>query len=318
MRLLLSIATVTLLAFAVACGSASRSGYALDVGDDADAGNLYLQSGGDAAVAVLDAFIEQNRVAVHVVTLSCEGQCAQVQAVAIGGNPPYTFVWSDGTKGATRSLCPSTTSSFDVTVTDTATSGELARPSQTARASVTADVLACPDAGAPIVPDASCADGSATTVPGLPETLALDTTGPVRYFAGGASLPAGRYRVEYVDGCMSYGPIAAWGWAIHTGMVPGNYWLTGMPYSGDCVLVGANSSNVVAVLPGTTNPPPGLATYQACVDANHAMDAPLDFDFAGGPLGMLVEDGLPYDDVGGQGDGGVTPTWKLSPVGVCP
>jgi hypothetical protein len=129
----------------LACGSHGSS-YALDVGGD-DAGSLDL---GDAVAGTsgpLDAQIQQNHVDVKVVRVGCVGRCATVQAVATGGNPPYAYVWEDGSTDPTRVLCPSADASYLVTVNDTAKGGELGRASQTARASVTADVTSCPDAG---------------------------------------------------------------------------------------------------------------------------------------------------------------------------
>lgn len=302
-----------LLALFVACGGASNRGYSLTVGgDDAGAGAF---NGGDASpVPDLDAYIEQGQVAVKLVTLSCAGDCATVQAVGTGGHAPYTYRWEDGSTNSVRRLCPTADAAYAVTVTDTGETGEFPRPEQTAHASLTANVLACPDGGSTCAPDAA-------TVSGLPETLAIDTTGSVQYFAGGAALPAGRYRVTYVDGCMQYGGdiagVEQWGWTIDTGSVAGNPALSGSPYSGECVLVGAASGDVVAALPGTTNPPPGIASYADCVSANKAMDAPLDFDFAGGKLGLFVEDLLAGDDVGGQSMGGVSPTWRLTALAAC-
>jgi hypothetical protein len=298
----------------VACGGADNRGYSLIVGGDEGGAGPF--SGGDAAVAAdLDAYIEQGQVAVKIVTVSCSGDCVTVEAVGTGGHAPYTFRWEDGSNDAVRRVCPAADTGYAVTVTDTGAMGEFPRPPQTARASVTANVLSCPDGGATCVLDA------AAVVSGLPQSLAIDTTGSVEYFANGASLPAGRYRIEYVDGCMQYGGdianVMQWGWTIHTGPLAGNPALSGSPYSGDCVLVGATSADVVAVLPGTTAPPPGIATYADCVTSNKAKDAPLDFDFAGGKLGLFVEDLLAGDDVGGASAGGVSPTWNLTALGAC-
>jgi hypothetical protein len=57
--------------------------------------------------------------------------------------------------------------------------------------------------------------------------------------------------------------------------------------------------------------------YADCVAANRAMDTPVDFDFAGGKLGVFNEDRFPNDDLGGESDGGVSPTWKLSALSTC-
>jgi hypothetical protein len=105
---------------------------------------------GDASGAEggLDAYIAQGKVAVKLITLSCAGSCATVQAVGTGGSPPYSYIWENGTTNPVRQICPTADTGYSVSVTDTGESGELSRPSQTAKASVTADVLDCPDAGA--------------------------------------------------------------------------------------------------------------------------------------------------------------------------
>jgi hypothetical protein len=157
------------------CGSNRTASPVGEVGIYEDGG--VFESSDASAGEPLDAYIAQSDIAVKVVTLSCAGACAMVQAVGIGGHPPYTFAWDDGTTGATRRLCPSSSATYDVAVTDTATTGEIARAASTAHASVTADVLACPDAGSP--PDASpdaTASTCAATAPLLEgcETISLD------------------------------------------------------------------------------------------------------------------------------------------------
>jgi hypothetical protein len=85
---------------------------------------------------------------VTFVTLRCAGSCADVEAVATGGNPPYDFSWEDGTTSATRQVCPTSSTRYSVTVSDTGTTGELGQPSQTVQVPLSADVIACPDGGA--------------------------------------------------------------------------------------------------------------------------------------------------------------------------
>jgi len=90
---------------------------------------------------------------IEIVTVSCAGECADVRAVARGGNPPYTFAWNDGSTDPDRELCPDATTSFDVTATDTpivADEFNYEGASKTAR--VTANVLECSDDGG--IPDA--------------------------------------------------------------------------------------------------------------------------------------------------------------------
>jgi hypothetical protein len=128
-----------------ACGgTAGGPHYNLLTGSDAEGGIF----AGDAGLpGPLDASIEENHLKVELITLSCPGECAEVEAVATGGHPPYTFAWEDGSTHPIREVCPTSNASYRVEVTDTGATGELSRPSETAQASLTADVLACPDGG---------------------------------------------------------------------------------------------------------------------------------------------------------------------------
>src|ERR1700722_15221218 len=126
------------------CGNRGSTD-SLSVGsDDIDGGSF---AEGDAtASSALDASIEENHVTVTIVTLSCGGACADVQAVATGGHPPYTFAWDDGSTSASRQLCPTSDASYHVKVSDTATTGEFPRAAQSVQVPLTADVLgSCPD-----------------------------------------------------------------------------------------------------------------------------------------------------------------------------
>ncbi len=127
------------------CGSGGNPGYAIDVGGD-DSGGLQITAS-DASVTALDAYVEKGQVAVSIFTVGCSGSCAKVQAVGTGGNPPYAFRWENGSTNPVREVCPTADTRYSVTVTDSPSSGEVSRPSQTAQASVTADVLGCSDAG---------------------------------------------------------------------------------------------------------------------------------------------------------------------------
>jgi hypothetical protein len=130
-----------------ACGG-TRSNFNLPVGSDETDGGAFL--GSDAGGAdPLDATIQENHVAIKIVTLSCEGDCADVQAVATGGRPPYVFAWEDGSISPTRKVCPTASTSYQVKVTDSAVTGEVPRPAETVTVPLTADVLACtgPTAG---------------------------------------------------------------------------------------------------------------------------------------------------------------------------
>jgi hypothetical protein len=128
------------------CGSTRADGPPGEVGTYLPDSGTFA---GDDATAALDVAVQdEHRVEVHVVAVSCQGACVSVEAVASGGHPPYTFAWSDGSRAATRLLCPQADTTYAVTVTDTGSVGELARPAATASASVAAEVLgACADGG---------------------------------------------------------------------------------------------------------------------------------------------------------------------------
>jgi hypothetical protein len=62
-----------------------------------------------------------------------------------------------------------------------------------------------------------------------------------QYFAGGADLPAGRYRLTYLDGCFNYGvPVATYGWTVHASKAAGF----------GCFLIGADGMTLMPT-PGT-------------------------------------------------------------------
>ena len=140
-----SHAVVVLLALA-ACGRSVQTD-TLDVGTD-DGGSPGIALTGDASGGgPLDVIIAEKHVAVTFVTLSCADGCADVLAVPSGGTPPYTFAWKDGPTAAARHVCPTSTTIYEVTVHDTATTCEVPHPAGMASASLTADVIACPDGG---------------------------------------------------------------------------------------------------------------------------------------------------------------------------
>jgi hypothetical protein len=137
-------AGLVLFGLTLRCGGSRQDLYSLPVGADDDGG---IFAGSDAATGPLDAQIQQNHVAVTFVTLSCAGACATVAVVASGGNPPYSFQWSDGATTQTRQVCPTATTSYDVTVKDSGSTGEVQLPAQMVDRPLTASVLACPDGG---------------------------------------------------------------------------------------------------------------------------------------------------------------------------
>lgn len=129
--------------------------------------------------------------------------------------------------------------------------------------------------------------------------VAGDVRGAMRMWNGGAPLPAGRYRVTYVDGCMKYA--AEQGWTVNA--------YAGAPDS--WVVVGPGVAPTT-VPPGTVGYAPGAGAFAAfddCVAANHR-DAPLELDFGGGPLGVRLIDSPYTDNV--DGVDGRSPTWRLT------
>jgi hypothetical protein len=291
-------AGVLLAMAAVACGSNGGDLYSLPVsGDDEGGGGTF--PGSDAASGAFDASIEQNHVTVKIVRLSCAGPCADVEAVATGGQPPYTFVWDDGSTSASRQLCPASSTSYFVKVTDTATVGELAQAAQTVQVPLTADVIACPDGGATEAGASGdggiCDDGAGVT---LPVDLTPDINDNAEtYFAGGASLPAGQYRVSYVSGCIRYDPTIYF-WAVNGG-ITFEYWIAG-----------ATSADEIQVAPGVVSLA-GDTSFDDCVATSEGLFA--DITFAGGKLGIFNNDFKPADNVPGTGG---NPTWRLDRL--CP
>jgi hypothetical protein len=153
----------------------------------------------------------------------------------------------------------------------------------------------------------------------LPEDKTVDLAGNLQLFVGGATLPAGRYRLSYVDGCNIYS-------VLGTKSVSGK---------GNCALVDENGA-YIADTPGTVALVPvgvisladgylipAYSTYDECVAAN-CEPPPLDFDFAGGKLG--VKSNPPSVDtaslglviLGGESEGGRNPTFRLTRLDPCP
>jgi hypothetical protein len=190
---------------------------------------------GDAGVSrALSAHIEQDHAVVQFVTLSCAGSCADVEAVATGGNPPYSYRWEDGSTSTTRHVCPTASTSYEVAATDTAvSSGEFPRPSQVARAALTANVLACPaDAGAvdaqtdggaggtlhptgcaPVtIPLSSCSTGAGTIDPLQGITLTRGESRALRITGTGSFVASQPWHYELwgsKDGCSMDEKLAA-------------------------------------------------------------------------------------------------------------
>jgi hypothetical protein len=296
---------VLLTAIGWGCGGNAGAGYSLPVGED-DGGSSGAFNGGDAsALGPLDAHIEENHVTITFVTLSCSGPCADVEAVATGGHAPYTFAWDDGSTRATRRVCPASNASYQVKVTDTGVTGEVPRPPETVQVPLAAKVIACPDAGtvdAAVDASPACAVAAGTS----PETITPDITdNNEAYFAGGTSLPAGKYAIAYAGGCVNYSACC------------GTWTVNGQDGQYEYLIVGATTADRIAIAPGTFAIvlTPGAAPAQSfsnasdCVAANR-MDPPYVFDFAGGKLGIYNNDFEPTDNAAGAGVG--APSFTLT------
>lgn len=262
------------------------------------------------------------------VELPCGERCLTVEAVAKGGYAPYSFRWNDGDASPRHQACSEAgeaTSVVSVTVMDTAvTVDEFASEASHATATITLRAHDCmTDAGAPpttvLVKECEPYRGKICNLGGgaqLPSDVTVDLLGTVRYFAAGAVLAAGRYRVSYVDGCNTYG-IGA-NWTIHA--------LEGLGDVGSCNVLDEHAGHV-ARAPGTTgifaDSQPGQSsaflTYDECVTANCHLE-PVIFEFAGGKLGVR-RDGVSVgavDDLGGEAVGGRSPTFRLDRMDTCP
>jgi hypothetical protein len=134
----------------------------------------------------------------------------------------------------------------------------------------------------------------------------LDLFGTVIYFADGAALPAGRYRATYVDGCMKYGGGQDWTIHAYAAAEPFGWWF-----------VGETTADKIVAPPGTVGYAASngaFATFAECVAANLAL-SPLEFDFAGGKLGVWLQDS-PYSD-NMAGEDARNPKWQLTLLAPC-
>jgi len=241
--------------------------------------------GSDNALTVRVEDIEQ--MTITVVTVQCAGECADVEAVAEGGHAPYRFEWEDGSTRAKRRVCPDASTHYSVQATDTAiVDGEFPYDAHTGSASVTANVLDCSgDAGVDAsVPPPSCDDG---------EVVVSDVMGEIVYFDDGAELPAGRYRISYLDGCMKFGPPVDWS-VNNVGV-------------GTWYAVGETSDIQYGVLPGIAGF--GLPAFDECV-AQSRLISPLEIDVVAGKLGVWLFDYPSTDNI--PGEDGRNPTWCLT------
>lgn len=182
--LLVLVGSVSLAACASDSGRRGEVGIYEDAGSGAagSAGIGNPAGSGGSPVQHVDRALEVEvqdveGMTIEIVTLRCSGECADIEAVARGGNPPYTFEWQDGSREPARRVCLSGDAQLVVEVTDTAIAvEELGYEARTVQAEVTVDVLECEDGG--VGPDASvdpsCAEhvtGSALSCAGSSEVM---------------------------------------------------------------------------------------------------------------------------------------------------
>jgi hypothetical protein len=179
-------------------------------------------------------------------------------------------------------------------------------------ADAAADAAAMPDAGPPdaAAPDAEpgeCDLGTATNSAAVADPTRFAAVVP---FAGGADLPAGSYRIEYVDGCHKYAP-TAW-WSVHARATgDASWWLVDAASGAELVML----PGTVGLLPGTGGPGDnGFELFADCVAANLALD-PIVYDHGGGALGIHLSD-IDYRD-NLSGEDGRNPAWRLVYPGRC-
>jgi hypothetical protein len=338
------------ISFALGCGApADKPARALHVGDEAvDAGtpeHTLPEGTPDNAPSLMTAGrlaprVEEAKLQIEVqdaegkalseVALPCPSGCLEVEAAAQGGYPPYQYLWDDGSTERTRKVCSGGPSMLAVSVTDTATrTAEFSHDAQRAMTQLTVKMPACatPNSqGTVMQPSRMChKDTTPTTcmLPGgirLPEEVSVDIQGATEQrFGHGAMFPPGKYRIEYVTGCDTFGDPMLCGWTVHGS--------TSMPGLSNCFIIGGGTT-IIGVTPGTTgyfvDPDPMIGgafmTYDECVAAN-CDDPPMDFDFAGGTLGVQRDGGGTLgaiDDLGGDAVGGKSPTFRLSRLDACP
>jgi hypothetical protein len=167
-----------------------------------------------------------------------------------------------------------------------------------------------------LVSDGESGDGSCIlgTVGSFATQGSLDLFGQTVYYADGGTLPQGRYRLRYLDGCMKYNAGQDWTVnAVPPGTTGSSWWIVNGPG-------GVASTALIVVPPGTAGTQVGsggYAQFADCVAANQAQDTPRDFDYDGGPLGVWLLDDPYSDNV--AGDNGDNPKWSLELLqGTCP
>ncbi|MCA9596590.1 MAG: hypothetical protein KC776_24910 [Myxococcales bacterium] len=126
------------------------------------------------------------------------------------------------------------------------------------------------------------------------------------YFDNGADLPAGSYVVTYEDGCVKYATSQPWTVNAYSETGCCQWWM-----------IGDSPADTKFELPGTTGYAVGsgaYANFSECVSAS-LQSTPIQFQHAGGKLGIWLKDDYYGDNV--PGEGGNNPKWKLERVGPC-
>jgi Beta-propeller repeat len=138
---------LSLASLQTGCGSSQGASSEPDAGGSGGPGD------GGSFELVTDGGSGSLSVAISPASPSiCAGQCVQLSATPNGGSAPYTFAWDHGLTATSgpQQVCPTATTTYSVTVTDSSgqSSGELSRANAQASASTTVTVGAtCSDAG---------------------------------------------------------------------------------------------------------------------------------------------------------------------------
>jgi hypothetical protein len=127
------------------------------------------------------------------------------------------------------------------------------------------------------------------------------------FFEDGDAIPAGRYTLTYLGGCIKYA--ADQGWTVNA-----------TDETGCCsfYLIGADATQKKLVVPGNTGFVLGMGghlEFDACVSASRAA-AGKTFDHLGGPLGIFLQDTAHADNVPGEDD--ENPSFRISGTLTCP
>jgi hypothetical protein len=155
-------------------------------------------------------------------------------------------------------------------------------------------LLGCATRPAPIQ-TSGCAGETSLTTPDQ-----LDLFGAPTYFNNGKPVPAGRYLMTYVDGCMKYS--GDQGWTVNA-----------YPLGGPCQwwLIGDTAAAKILQPPGAIGYLVGegaFADFDDCVRTSKA-SPPKVFDHPGGLLGVVLQDAPYQDNI--PGPQGRNPKWRL-------